>query len=84
MILPLAALNGSLCRMRWDQGNGTAKVYSGRFDVGTSPRWFFIQPGPSGFVEGRRVPGALLVSHPYSGVTLEFGGLEEHEQEAML
>jgi len=72
VVLPM--LEGLPCTLTWDQGNGTARVYRGTFGIGTerSPCGFFIHPGPTGLVEGRRLVGPILVSHPVAGFTLEF------------
>jgi len=75
-MLTLRMLEGLPCTLIWDQGDGTAKVYRGRFGIGTAtfPAGFFVHPGPTGFVEGRRLMGPVMVSHPAAGFTLEVGG----------
>lgn len=74
-VIRLRQLEGLPCMMRWDQGNGTEKVYRGMFHIGSErqPCGFWLRPGPGGFVEGRRLQGPVSVWWPTSAITLEFG-----------
>lgn len=65
-MLSLRMLEGLPCSLTWDADDGFDKVYRGTFHVtcGHESCGFWIMPGPSGFVEGRRIMGPLNVWFP--------------------
>lgn len=73
-MIRLRQLEGLPCTLRWDQGDGTEKVYRGTFHIGPErqPCGFWLRPGPGGFVEGRWLQGPVSVWWPTSAITLEF------------